>query len=82
MLENKQKNVLFVKKAQIVEYVRQQFEPDYCMDFEAEPLDNIQDWFIDTLSSLSQRYEITAISIAIHGGNFVGIDSRGNRIFL
>lgn len=75
------KIVLFDRAMQIVESVQQQFGPEERTNLDVEPLHNIRNWFLDTLSSLSKRYTIAAISVTTHGGNFVGIDCRGNMTF-
>ena len=56
------------------------FEPLLVEGLEAHDLAGMEDWFLDTLASLSKRFDIGAIVLCTHGATFVCTDSDGKPV--
>lgn len=47
---------------------------------EVEPLEDIRQWFLDTLEELAQDHAITSIGISTHGASVVFLDDQGDPV--
>ncbi len=71
------KLLIYDYKLELIESVYQSFE-EYDMDgIKVEPMEEISEWLIASLTSMADKHDIGVISATSHGSAFTCIDSEG-----
>lgn len=71
------KVLLYDAELKVVERQYRNFESTVVDGFELEPVQEMSEWFLDTLAELAQKWNITAVSVTTHGAALVMLDSNG-----
>ena len=74
------KVMIFDDKLELVDSVTENFS-EYTEDgVNYERIEEMTEWFLDSLKGFSSRYSIRAVSVTTHGGTVACVDGEGRRV--
>lgn len=71
------KVLIFNDQLKIVDSVYKTFDETIEGDLKLEPINQMEQWFKESLKTFASKYQINAISISTHGATVVCIDKNG-----
>ncbi len=71
------KLLVYDEALELVTSAYESFPTQWVDGVEVEPLDEINSWFMTTLSDFAGRYPVRAVSVTTHGACFVCVDDKG-----
>ena len=71
------KVLIYDRTMNVLERRYRHFESEVVDGVELEPLEAIQEWFLDTLKELSLEHHITSVGVTTHGATLVMLDEDG-----